>query len=49
MNTYRNYEIAMPAILPKIGSSYATRKQNQKKKKTQDKRFAASDFKHRKK
>lgn len=37
MNTYRNHEITMPAILPKIGSSYATRKQNQKKKiKTKD-------------
>lgn len=48
MNTYRNHEITMPAILPKIGSSYATRKQNQKKK-NQDERSAASGFKHRKK
>lgn len=35
MTTYRSYEIAMPAILPKIGSNYATRKQKPEKK-TQD-------------
>lgn len=32
MNPYGNYEVAMLAILPKIGSNYATRKQNTKKK-----------------
>lgn len=46
MSTYRNYEAVMPAILPRIGSSYAKQKQNQKR---QDERSAASEFEHGKK
>jgi len=46
MNTCRNYETATLAFLPKIGSNYAIRKQNQKE---QEERFAASGFKHRRK
>lgn len=30
MNTYRNYEVVMLAILVKTGSSYAKQKQNKK-------------------
>lgn len=33
MTTHRSYEIAMLVILPKIGSNYATRKQNPEKNK----------------
>lgn len=48
MNTYRNYEIAMLAILPKNRIKLRNKKKKNKKK-NQDERFSASGFKYRKK